>query len=398
MTGIEILLGLAGLLVAAGAVESFRHRRALSRIPIRVHVNGTRGKSSVTRLIAAALREAGIPTCAKTTGTLPRLILPDGSERPVFRPGRANVIEQLGVARTAVDHGARALVVECMALLPELQWLSEARLVRATHGVITNARPDHLDVMGPDVGAVARALSGSTPVRGKIFTAETRRLDVLRRAAADRGTAVVAVGADDVAAVTAGDLAGFSHLEHAENVALALAVCADLGVDRATALRGMHRAAPDPGALTEHDVRFFGRRIVFVNGFAANDPESTQRIWEDTARRHPEVDARIAVFNCRSDRPDRSLQLGRAFPAWGAVDRVVLMGTGTYLLARAAIGAGLDAGRLVFAEDRRVDEIFEMIVELVPRSALVTGMGNVAGDGLALARHFRNRETPREAA
>ena len=41
-------------LVALYFVERLRHRRALAQIPLRIHVNGTRGKSSVTRLIAAA--------------------------------------------------------------------------------------------------------------------------------------------------------------------------------------------------------------------------------------------------------------------------------------------------------------------------------------------------------
>ncbi len=49
-----------------------------------------------------------------------------------------------------------------------------------------------------------------------------------------------------MAAVTPTDLAGFSYTEHAENLALALAVCAELGIDRQTALGGMWRAAPDP--------------------------------------------------------------------------------------------------------------------------------------------------------
>jgi len=75
--------------VAGGLGEGLTHRRRLRRIPIRIHVNGTRGKSSVSRLIAAGLRAGGIRTCCKTTGTLPRMILPDGSEYPVFRPAGA---------------------------------------------------------------------------------------------------------------------------------------------------------------------------------------------------------------------------------------------------------------------------------------------------------------------
>ena len=395
---IEILLGITALLAVLGAVEAVVHRRDLAAIPIRVHVNGTRGKSSVTRLIAAALREAGIPTCAKTTGTVPRLILPDGRELPVFRPARPNVIEQLRVVAAARAMGARALVVECMALLPELQWLSESRFLRATHGVITNAREDHLDLMGPEEADVAAALAGTVPLHGTLFTAERRHLDVLRAAADDRGTALVAVGEAQVRGIAPEELARFSYMEHAENVALALAVCAELGVDRATALRGMWKAAPDPGALSEHEVRFFGRRIVFANGFAANDAESTERIWELALARHPEARARIALFNCRADRPDRSVHLGRACVGWTPADQVVLMGTGVYLFARAAIDAGMDATKLVFAEDRPAHEVFEVLVGLVEDSALVMGMGNIGGAGLDVVRYFRNRETPREAA
>ena len=61
---------------------------------------------------------------------------------------------------SAAQLGAQALVIECMALQPELHWLSERKLVRATHGVITNARADHLDVMGPTAADVARAWPG----------------------------------------------------------------------------------------------------------------------------------------------------------------------------------------------------------------------------------------------
>src|SRR5947209_7544336 len=97
MVGAELLALITCGLVGLGATELAHHRRNLTKIGTRVHVNGTRGKSSVTRLIAAGLRAAGRITCAKTTGTLPRFILPDGRELPIFRPGRPNVLEQVGV-------------------------------------------------------------------------------------------------------------------------------------------------------------------------------------------------------------------------------------------------------------------------------------------------------------
>ena len=393
-SGIWLLVAAALALVGSGVIEWWLHQRRLKRIPVRIHVNGTRGKSSVTRLIAAALREGGRRTCAKTTGTLARMILPDGSEYPVFRPAGANVIEQVRIVQTALAYEAEALVIECMALRPYLQWLSEWQLVRATCGVITNARADHLDVMGPGEPDVAKALAGMTPRGGRLFTADRRHLDVLRRAAADRGSELIAIGEGEVAAVTSEDLAGFAHVEHAENVALALRVCQSLGVGRATALRGMWKARPDPGALTAHEIEFFGRRIVFVNGFAANDPESTGRIWELALSKFADVQKRIALFNCRADRPDRSRQLAQACVDWTIADHYVLIGTGTYLFARAAIAAGLDGQKILFAEDRRPEEVFETCVDLAGRSALVMGMANIGGHGLEIVRYFRNRSTP----
>ena len=387
---IVILLIACGLLIAMGALELILHRRRLTRIPIRIHVNGTRGKTSVTRLIAAGLREAGVRCVAKTTGTVPRFILPNGREVPVYRPGGANVIEQKQAVTMASAQRAEALVVECMALQPALQWLSEGTLVRATHGVITNARPDHLDVMGPTEDDVARALAGTVPMNGVFLTAERKHREFFQQVAEARGSRFRA--AEEISRpLTTGDVEAFPYLEHQDNVELALAVCEEIGIDNETALRGMWRAKPDPGAMTETRVEFFGRHVIFVNGFAANDPISTRYIWEQSLRRHHDLKRRIAVFNCRSDRADRSEQLAESYARWTQADEVVLLGTGQYIFARAAVKSGLDPTRLVFVDQDHPADIFEILLGLAESSALVMGLGNIAGPGLALAEYFANR-------
>ncbi len=394
MTGLALLLAITGALVALGIAERWRHRLRLMRIPIRIHVNGTRGKSSVTRLIAAGLRAGGIRTCAKTTGTLARIILPDGREFPVFRPSRPNVIEQLRIVRAAADYEARALVIECMAVQPLLQSLSELVLVQSTHGVITNARPDHLDVMGPTDGDVALALAGTVPVHGKLYTSESNHFSALKTAADDRGCAVEKVDTADVAGISDEDLDGFSYIEHAENVATALKVCADLGVDRNTALQGMWSANPDPGALTAYELSFFGRSLAFVNAFAANDPDSTLRTWTMAKERFHDYPRSIIIANCRQDRPDRSRQLGALASRGLSADHFVLMGDGTYLFAKAAVDTGLDQRLIHYAEGLSVEEIFEVVADLTGPKALVVGIANIGGQGLELVRFFRNRSKP----
>lgn len=392
-----VLFSAIGFLVAVSLAEVVRHRRNLRRVPIRIHVNGTRGKSSVTRLIAAGLREGGVRTVAKTTGTLPRLILPDGSEQPVVRNSRANVIEQRDVAAAAARLNAEVLVVECMALQPQLQWLCESKLVRATHGVITNAWADHLDVMGPDEEDVARALANMTPRGGKLFTAEKTHRNVLEHAAKDRRCRLVCIDVAGVDEVSDDELEGFCYEEHKENIAIALRVCDDLGVDRATALRGMQKCEPDPGAMTTHEIEFFGRWITFVNAFAANDPCATEKAWRRALSNCPPAGKRIALFNCRADRPDRSVQLARACIGWPQADHYVLIGTGTNVFARAALRAGLDPRRLVRAEQIGASELFELVVDLAGPVALVVGMGNIGDQGLDIVRYFRNRSVPTDA-
>src|SRR5438309_2598777 len=106
-----------------------RHRGYMRAIPVRIHVAGTRGKSTTTRLIAAALRAGGRRVVAKTTGSEPRLILPDGRDEIWPRRGPATIREQLRFVRRAAQLGVDTIVVECMAIRPEFVFASERHLV-----------------------------------------------------------------------------------------------------------------------------------------------------------------------------------------------------------------------------------------------------------------------------
>jgi poly-gamma-glutamate synthase PgsB/CapB len=376
-------------LAAFGVQEVRRHERNLRRVPIRVHVNGTRGKSSVTRLIAAGLRAGGLRTLAKTTGTMARLIRPDGSEVDVYRVGKPNIIEQTRIVRRAVEYEAEALVIECMAVLPELQPITELRLVKSTVGVITNCRADHLDVMGPTTDDVARALAQTCPRNGHLFTAERERAGILEERARERGSQL---HVSDAASVSSEELAGFSYFEHAENVALALATCAHLGVDRARALKGMHESTPDPGALRRFRV-VVGQRIVdFVNAFAANDPDSTLLIWQRLGLEQAlPGQQRIVLANCRPDRVQRSEQIAEFVARRVHADHVVLSGEGTDLVAYHAVGYGLPAERISNLGNRSAESVYEHVLDLVREEATVVGIGNIVGLGEEIVLHFSNR-------
>jgi gamma-polyglutamate synthase len=386
------LICLLVLIVSLGAVEAYLLRGITRRIGVRIHVNGTRGKSSVTRLILAGLRAGGKRVAAKTTGTLPRYLAPDGSEHPIYRHGRANITEQIALLLRADRDKAEIVVVECMALQPFLQWVSTARIVQPTHGVITNIREDHLDVMGPGITGVALALLGSVPLGGKLFTAERRFRKLFEHVSRERGSELSVIRPENTEMrVSSRELRRFRYVEHAENVQLALGVCEAIGVDRNVALRGMQSARPDPGALTIEYVNVNGVPFVFVNGFAANDPESTGQVWELALERTDGKGKRVALINCRSDRADRSEQLGRAAADWTRADRYLVMGSDRHFFVQAAERAGIPAELLTSSRSQSARELAHELASVAGPSGVVVGMGNIGGMGLELIARLRER-------
>jgi poly-gamma-glutamate synthase PgsB/CapB len=374
------LVGCA-IALAAGIVERRRHRRNLASIPTRIVVNGIRGKSSITRLCAGALRGGGLVTVAKTTGTAARFIEPDGTERPVRRRfGLANIVEQIGVVRAAVGFDPDALVIECMAIAPDLQEVNERELVHSTVCVISNVRADHLAEMGPTLDDVARSLARSMPLGGICVTAEQDRVQVLRDEADRRNCRLVEV---DPESVSDAEIGRFGSITFKENVAIALAVAALAGIDREAALRGMLAAAPDPGVVTVHRYALPGdRRVAFANIFAANDPDSTLMNLELLRERRMLIDPLNLVINCRADRLERNGQMG-ALTGRIVPDRIVLIGEQTRS-ARTAVPDHL-ADRVVDLGGKlSVVALLDHLVTDRAGSASVVAVGNIHGQGEVL--------------
>jgi poly-gamma-glutamate synthase PgsB/CapB len=374
--------------VAAGLHLEWRlHRRALRRLAVRVHVNGTRGKSSVTRLIAAMLREHGTPTVAKTTGTSSRLILPDGTEETVPRDGPPRIRELIWAMRRASRLGARAVVIECMAVDPELQWVSENRIVRPTLTVITNARLDHTDVQRGDPREIAAAF----PVRwgGTVVTADPLVASMLQpRVRAMGGTVRLA---DPGSAEVAG-AAGTSYLEHPENVALALEVAEVLGIPLSVAVRGLGATAPDPGVAMVIDVPDARGQWTLVNLFAANDSQSTF-LALDTAREAFGLPGTpLVVFAARADRSARSVEFASALGERpDRFSKVIVWGERTGAMARRTRARGVPPERIVDAGSRSPEALTELLVEEMDETRVVVGVGNIVGYGQRWLSHLAER-------
>ncbi|MBT3589619.1 MAG: poly-gamma-glutamate synthase PgsB [Candidatus Marinimicrobia bacterium] len=302
-----IILGFLLLfLLGAGVLEFQLHQRVLATIPLRIHVNGTRGKSSVTRLIAAGLRAGGLRTFAKTTGTAPRVIDMEGKDRIIHRLRLPSIGEQVRLMSFFSKEKPDAMVMECMAVQPQYQWIAEHQMIQSQIGVITNTRPDHLEEMGPTEKDVALSLCNTIPENGSLITGEVEKYSILKDVAASLDTSCIL---SNESTVSEDELNAFNYLEHPQNVAVALDVCDAVGIDRNVALSGMQNVQPDLGALVVWKCGFDNKTISFVNGMAANDPVSTLQIWKFIIDRYPAKGGTCVLLNSREDRPVRTRQM-----------------------------------------------------------------------------------------
>tara|TARA_B100002052_G_scaffold299110_1_gene335361 strand:+ start:484 stop:1644 length:1161 start_codon:yes stop_codon:yes gene_type:complete len=292
------------LVLLLGIFEYKIHHKYLKNIPIRIHVNGSRGKSSVVRLIAAGLRAGNIKVFGKTTGTSPRIIDENGEDKYIHRLRSASIGEQISLIRYFSKLNPEALVIECMAVNPQYQWISEQKIVKSTIGVMTNVRPDHLDEMGITMNQITNSMSNTIPFGGIMVSSENKKNNILKNIAEERNTKFYKVNNE----IDDSKLKNFRYLEHKENVSLALKVCELCGIDYDVALKGMEICKPDPGALTIWSLKYKKNSFKFINAFAANDPASTLKTWKMINKRMNSNNFTI-FLNTREDRQYRTIQL-----------------------------------------------------------------------------------------
>ncbi len=393
MESIYIIFTVTVLLLSYGVYEYIRHQKRVKSIPIRIHINGTRGKSSVTRLIGAGLRAGGINAITKVTGTFPRLILSDGSEAKIRRKEAANIIEQLQIVKYCQKNNADAMLIECMALQPQYQKITETQMIHATIGVITNIRLDHLDVMGPTIKDVAKALSNTVPKGKMLFTSEDKHHKYLEKVCKKRKTKFHQSLKESVSDE---DMKGFKYIEHKENVALALDICQQLGVDRTIALAEMKKMLPDEGVLARNTIIEGKKRINFYNAFAANDPESSLMIWNSIKNNIEDNELSVILLTIRHDRQSRAMQLIGLIATKLDFDFVVLIGESTNLIEEKAYKLGISKQKVINGNWDSPEKVYQGLIKLSKTKTTIVGLGNMGAMGAEVSTLFKSKQINKE--
>jgi len=340
----------------------------------------------VTRYIAAALRASGRTVLAKTTGSKPAIILPDGEEREIQRNGLPSILEQKSVLALAGRLRADALVTEMMSIGPECLAAESKKIIRPELLVVTNVRLDHEEEMGRTIETIAASLAAAVPPGGTILLPDRERYPVFDHAARKLRSRVIPISSEEE-----GDVP--SEFDFPDNLRLALAAAAHFGVDRATALRGIAAARLDFGSLRIWTAvsPLSGRSWRLAGLFAANEPESTRLALERLRRRSPFAGRRlIALVNLRADRASRTRQWLAAIRSgfFAEFDRLVFIGEQASALARIRFSRGEGIPIVGAVSGRSADKVMAAIWPLSEGEAVVVGVGNIAGIGRALIEHW----------
>jgi poly-gamma-glutamate synthase PgsB/CapB len=407
-------------------LERFLLDRRLESIPLRIAVTGTRGKSTVVRLLASILRADGRAVLAKTTGTVPRYLLPGGKEVEVPRRGVPSIIEQKGLVRRAADLGAECIVAEIMSIHPENHRIEARRLLRPHLVVLTNVRRDHTDAMGETENEIAAVLAlGFAPAatifvpRGETRPAFVRMAEEARGRLIEVGgdtadtasrSAVAVSGAAEDAASRATDAAcrpadaasgvaepdtrqhQLDAADFPDNLDLAWAVGRHLGIPEEAIARGIRDAEPDAGAARVWEYRSDApaKTCYLVSGFAANDPQSTLQLMARVKRSLPGCPERFAgLLTLRPDRGDRTWQWIEALRSGelGGFDPLYVTGAHAHAMRR-------HLPELRPLRGTRPEELMSEILADIEDGSVIFGCGNYVGTGQLLADYWERTGRP----
>ncbi len=382
-----VAVALAYLIVERARLE--RHRIA---IPLVIAVTGTRGKSSVTRMLASVLRASGRRVLAKTTGSEARLVMPDGGEEEIRRRGRPSIIEQKHVMRLSAELSVDAAVVEVMSIHPENHNAETRELLKPDLVLVTNFRVDHTAAMGDTREAVASVLALDVPPGARAFVPQQECLPEFRLAVEEEGGRLVEVPAGLASSVIREDSVS-GPIRFAEDLDLVYAAARSLEIDDATIVEGVRQAGSDIGALGVWRLRSSDseRPCYLVNAFAANDPESTLAVRDKlSAVLDTDPERWVGLLNLRPDRGDRTLQWvealrGESLKRFG---RLYVTGLHARAVERRLRQRDGSSPVEVLRLKRPADITRTVLSRTCEVGGVVFGFGNFGGVGEALVKNW----------
>ncbi len=207
------------------------------------------------------------------------------------------------------------------------QWMQD------DFSTLTNAYPDHEDIMGPAGINIPEVMTEFIPLNGQLITSEEQMLPILTEGAQRFGTSIKGVGWLEAGLLTPDILSRFPYEEHPYNLALLIGLARELGVERDFLLKEIaDRVIPDLGNLKVYPIApYQTRRLQFSNGMSANERLGCVGNWIrlgfDTHDYQADPGAWLTtVVNNRADRIPRSRVFASVLVEDLSADRHFLIG------------------------------------------------------------------------
>ncbi len=371
------------ILFALMIFEAIHTRRSIKSISLKIHVNGTRGKSTITKYISTALRASDIKTIGKVTGEIPCLIQPDGSLKPIRRLGPARVNEQFRIIRKAAKVKVEALVLECMSINPVLQKI-ESQFYKPDIYVISNIRDDHREKVGTNKKQRVEYACQAIPANCIVVSNDTESLSAIRLEAEKKNCKLLIPEKLDEKLVYTLPYGVF-----ATNIEVAAEVAVLAGIDREVALESiLNSISDDKSNLIQLQTE--KTNAVFLNAFSVNDTDSATdyfNYWTNKLGIHENL---TFVFNTRSDRPLRTKQFSEWIKKMHNQCRFVII-TGDHkewaYRKLKCLNPGVEIQKL---KSNQIDGILNIIDKEFPGTELIIGIGNIRSEGYRVLNEFKN--------
>lgn len=363
-----IIIFLFLMLSLIGLVEKKRHISAIKKIRLIIQVNGTRGKSTLVKMLVSLFNETGFRVIGKITGETPQYFSTTNGWQITKRFGPARIKEMLTFGRLIRNIKPEVLIVENMSLEAEYQHVFENELLHSDVCIVTNIRNDHQEIMGKNLTEVAATISHSLPKHGYLILPENFLIDI---STDNRQIEYIPDTTENPYAF---------HYAVLEKISANYKFSQQI-LDHTLAC-WKQKLNPDN---FKKIIRFNGKEKQFVDLFSCNDVESTRRMihyMETTG----EIKSNFAIIlTCREDRPLRTLSFLNWLMDLKNWNELTVCGNLPRLTMQQILKNSSHNGKLLLIRKIVPEKLLTNIFE---KNELVIGMGNYVRSGEKILQYL----------
>ncbi len=305
--------------------------KVLPKVPVRISVTGTRGKSSQVHIIGKLIARRNLWTLAKITGDVPFFFDNDAIYKIIRKDGLPVMMDETAhltdICNDNSGHYPDAMVLENQAIKPYTMFTFHKLFCKPKYIVVTNIRRDHGDYMGNTKNEVAHAIGEGFAEADTVISGEMDKgVNEILKLHAQR------IGAAFMEASVPPERRNIPGVENIY-VAKALLQCLDNDFSNFGDLK-MTDQEVDELVTTLQDtftLQLSPSGTEWFDGAKLNDIDSSKIVFDYFISKYPDRRFTLLAY-FRRDRPTRTISFMTFFNEmidYDKIDRVYLAGYGS---------------------------------------------------------------------